>query len=179
MQLCTKMWRRNVTDPPTNTLAAPFPPFIYLCSIFPPNCSILSYQLSQLWKLSLTFFSPYESQLAIERLGRRWALQSARERQTNNMHRTLCIPNSDCRRLPAKEVLRIAEESYLLSLIMLERHSVETAMTPGRALCLLASMWVGGKKTSMQQNHRETERQEKPTLLSSVLKEVSVPPAFS
>lgn len=55
----------------------------------------------------------------------------------NNMHLTPCIPNSNCRRLLAKEVLttsnQLAEESYLPSLIMFVRHSVETAVTPGWA----------------------------------------------
>lgn len=71
--------------------------------------------------------------ISLERVGLRRASQSVRELQTNNMHLSLCIPNSDCRRLPAKKVQRLAEESYLPSLIMFVRHSVETALTQGWA----------------------------------------------
>lgn len=79
----------------------------------------------------------------------------------SNMHLSLCIPNSDCRRLPAKEVLRRAEESYLLSLIMFVRHSVETAVTPGRAF--VPTCFYGGGTAC----GRKREREEKSTLLSS------------
>lgn len=40
--------------------------------------------------------------ISLERERQRRALQSARELQTNNMHLSLCIPNSDSRRLLAK-----------------------------------------------------------------------------
>lgn len=101
----------------------------------------------------------------------RLAWQSARELHTNNMHLSLCIPNSDCRRLPAKEVLRLAEESCLLSLIMFGTHSVETAVTPGRAF---VPTWKK-KKTLKKKQHvaeREREREERNPLSCQVVKQV-------
>lgn len=120
---------------------------------------IPSYQLSRLLKLSLTFFFPLLKPISHRETKAKMSFA------VSNMHLSLCIPNSDCRRLPAKEVFRRAEESYLLSLIMFVRHSVETAVTPGRAFvptCFYGAEGGGGAACG-----RKKEIGEKSTLLSS------------
>lgn len=148
MQLCTKMSEETLhRDHPKSNFTSPFP-LLLSCSIFFfffTNCMIPSYQLSQLLKLSLTFFFPLLKPISHRETKAKMSFA------VSNMHLSLCIPNSDCRRLPAKEVLRLAEESYLLSLIMFVRHSVETAVTPGPAFVPTCFYGRGG----MWQKERE------------------------
>lgn len=64
-----------------------------------------------------------------ERVRNRNAFQSVRELQTNNMHLSPWIPNSDSRRLLAKGPQTSWGHLPLSSLIMFLRHSMETAET--------------------------------------------------
>lgn len=107
-------------------ILTPSLPFVHI--FFFPRLPFINYVCTQ--KLSPAILL---KPISLERVGLRRAPQSARELQTNNMHLGLCIPNSDCRRLLAKKVHRLAEESYLPSLIMFVRHSAETALTWGWA----------------------------------------------
>lgn len=128
-------------------ISVPTPPLLF--HFFFTNCMIPSYQLSRLLKLSLTFFFPLLKPISHRETKAKMRFA------VSNMHLSLCIPNSDCRRLPAKESLRLAEESYLLSLIMFVRHSVETAVTPGRAF--VPTCFYGGGDSMWQ---KERERRE-------------------